>query len=73
MSDMKNRSCKHCGKAFHACGSCGGLEPYEWVYCSWPCWAEHRDATITGLRLKHNIAPEVMQDIMDTLANIERE
>lgn len=33
----KGTTCVHCGKAFHACPSCG-LVGAEWDYCSRACY-----------------------------------
>ena len=40
MGDMKNTTCKACGKRYHICGSCdsGGVEYMYDGYCSRSCY-----------------------------------
>ena len=39
----ENKTCKNCGKPFHACGSCGLLNDWEYNYCCHGCWHSSKD------------------------------
>lgn len=58
-------TCRKCGKSFHACGSCGLTDRWEWEYCSDACMEARMTETIERNATKLGITPEALREAIE--------